>query len=366
MEQHPVPQQISSYQFRLVGDMTLKQFFQVAAGVIIALLIYSTGLWGIIKWPLIIFSVLVGAAFAFLPYKDRPLTAWVVSFFRAIYSTTEFRWKKYDKQPAYFTSEDATTQTQTTLDQTQVIKPTVAPKEVKPSFMQNLESSEKDFLSNVNQLLKGTPPPSVAQSLNTQTPLNIHKQVGQITDINVETQPEEKKSIYYKPPPTVKVPSTKPPSVVYREQEDQTTKSQQQPNIPTGVGQVSSTSVSQQTYMPQFSINAASPMPPDKVNTVVGQVMDVDGKIIEGAILEIKDDVGRPVRALKTNKLGHFIIVTPLQNGPYRLTTEKQGYSFDEISIDARGDLIPPMAIKAKNKFNPEQKPIVYPLQISK
>jgi len=37
--EHPIPQQISAYQFRLVGDMTIKQFFQVAAGALIALLI---------------------------------------------------------------------------------------------------------------------------------------------------------------------------------------------------------------------------------------------------------------------------------------------------------------------------------------
>lgn len=109
--------------------------------------------------------------------------------------------------------------------------------------------------------------------------------------------------------------------------------------------------------MPQFSVNAAPPMPPDKPNTIVGQVMDPEGKIIEGAILEIKDDVGRPVRALKTNKLGHFIIVTPLQTGTYRLTTEKQGFTFDEITFEAKGDLIPPIAIKASGKENSEQKP---------
>jgi hypothetical protein len=43
-EQHPIPQQISAYHFRLVGDMTLKQFFEVAGGAIIALIIYSTNL----------------------------------------------------------------------------------------------------------------------------------------------------------------------------------------------------------------------------------------------------------------------------------------------------------------------------------
>jgi len=30
MEQHPIPQQISSYEFKLVGEMTLKQFLKAA------------------------------------------------------------------------------------------------------------------------------------------------------------------------------------------------------------------------------------------------------------------------------------------------------------------------------------------------
>ena len=49
MAQHPIPQQISSYEFKLVGEMTLKQFLKAAAGVIIALLINSTKLKGILS-----------------------------------------------------------------------------------------------------------------------------------------------------------------------------------------------------------------------------------------------------------------------------------------------------------------------------
>ena len=43
-------------EFKLVGDMTLKQFFQVAGGALVGLLFYSTGLHGLIKWPLILIS----------------------------------------------------------------------------------------------------------------------------------------------------------------------------------------------------------------------------------------------------------------------------------------------------------------------
>src|SRR6266498_2906030 len=90
--EHPIPQQISSYQFRLVGDMTLKQFFQVAAGAIVALVVYSTNFPAIVKWPLILGSFLTGVAFAFFPLQDRPLSKWITLFIQAIYSPTIFLW----------------------------------------------------------------------------------------------------------------------------------------------------------------------------------------------------------------------------------------------------------------------------------
>lgn len=89
-------------------------------------------------------------------------------------------------------------------------------------------------------------------------------------------------------------------------------------------------------------------MPPSRPNTVVGQVLNPDGKIIEGAILEIKDADGRPVRALKTNKLGHFMIVTPLVNGKYEMMTEKENLSFEPVTFEAIGEIIPPIAIWSK------------------
>jgi len=98
METHPVPQQISAYQFRLVGDMTLKQFFQVGGGALVSLLIYATGIHPIIKWPLILFSFSLGAALAFLPFEERPLSQWLLSFFRSVYSPTIYFWEK-DQKP---------------------------------------------------------------------------------------------------------------------------------------------------------------------------------------------------------------------------------------------------------------------------
>jgi len=44
-----------------------------------------------------------------------------------------------------------------------------------------------------------------------------------------------------------------------------------------------------QSQEAQFSSQAAPPLPPSLPNTITGQILDAEGKIIEGAILEIRD-----------------------------------------------------------------------------
>lgn len=102
MEQHPVPQQISAYHFRLVGDMTIKQFVELAAGIVIGWIIYSLPLHPILRWPLVISSVFAGVAFAFLPLEERPLDRWLIAFIKAVYSPTQFLWKKLPFIPEFF------------------------------------------------------------------------------------------------------------------------------------------------------------------------------------------------------------------------------------------------------------------------
>jgi hypothetical protein len=42
------------------------------------------------------------------------------------------------------------------------------------------------------------------------------------------------------------------------------------------------------------------------------------------------------------------MIVTPLFEGKYQLTTEKEGYDFEPYHFEAKGELIQPIAIVAK------------------
>lgn len=318
METHPIPQQISSYQFRLVGDMTLKQFFQIAGGALFGLLIYATPLVPIIKWPIIIFSGLFGVALAFLPFQERPLEKWIFAFFRSIYSPTVFIWKKAQTEPLYFQPES--TQAQPTASQ-----PSADIYSSVPST-RALEEKEKSFLSQISQI-------SVLSAFNNKISTPASPQGAPTPVVPFKTQP-------------VVVPQTPKTNIVVEEKPQAPVINQTQ----FGYSSVGQTLRGEQitTQQAQFSLEAAPPNPPTVPNTVVGQMVDTNGKIIEGAILEIRDAAGRPVRALKSNKVGHFIVVTPLQNGRYEVVSEKDNYTFDPVSFDAVGTIIPPILIKGK------------------
>ena len=94
MEQHPVPQNVTTFQFRLVGDMTIKQFGYLAGGIILAYISYKLPLPFFFTWPLAITSAVGGFGLAFVPIEERPMDVWIMSFFKNVYSPTQYVWQK--------------------------------------------------------------------------------------------------------------------------------------------------------------------------------------------------------------------------------------------------------------------------------
>ncbi len=331
-QEHPIPQQISAYEFHLVGDMTLKQFFQVAAGALISIVLYGSSLSAYVKWPLIIMFFLGGVAFAFFPLQDRPLSVWVTLFLKAIYSPTKYAWKKAAKKPQFFQPEP-TAQMQTT----QLPQP---------------EDVDTDLIKH-NVTFPAHPDES--QTEETQDDAQAKK------DIKPLKLPQEE-TVQKKPTPSeIRIPQKQKVQVDHHEKDIYKEKSDvapEQVQTPTTVTPIMGSKI-QGGQQAQFSIEASPPTPPTRPNVVVGQVMDPQGKIVEGAILEIKDDEGRPARALKTNKLGHFLIVTPLVDGKYTILTEKEGLHFEPINILAEGKIIQPIAIWAKENGELLQEKVV-------
>ncbi len=94
MEQHPVPQNVTTFQFRLIGDMTIKQFGYLAGGAILAYISYKLPLPFFFTWPMTIVFAIGGVGFAFVPVEERPMDIWVLSFIKSVYSPTQFVWAR--------------------------------------------------------------------------------------------------------------------------------------------------------------------------------------------------------------------------------------------------------------------------------
>jgi hypothetical protein len=90
------------------------------------------------------------------------------------------------------------------------------------------------------------------------------------------------------------------------------------------------------------------PYAPSEPNIIYGVIKDRKGKLIPGAILEIKDERGFVVRALRSNKIGQFRTATPLDNGAYEISIEKEGFNFDIIKLNLNGGIAPPVEINPK------------------
>lgn len=329
MEQHPIPQNISSYQFRLVGDMTLKQFFQLAGGILVGLIFYSSPLLPIIKWPFAILSVILGIGLAFLPLEERPLERWIFAFFRAIYSPTLFYWKRGSVNEKFFQDEPAQGSAIPQVDET-VEKYLGGGTRKIETPLGKLEAAEKGFLSGLTSIFSNLVQPvkpagTLSTPDNSSTPIPVAEEEG------------------------LKIPSSTPVKIVQEASKPVAVVEEKAPyQSLSGVSPVIAGEEMISTRQALFSVDAAPPNPPVTPNIVVGQVVDSERKIVEGAIMEIRDALGRPIRALKSNKLGHFIIVTPLDTGKYDIITDKEGFEFTPVTFEAIGAIIPPILVQGK------------------
>lgn len=320
--------------------MTLKQFFQLAGGFVIALIFYASPLIGIVKWPFVIVSAVLGVALAFLPLEERPLERWIFAFFKAIYTPTEFFWKKTAAPTKFFQDEAVgAPPTAASTEQEAALKSYLAGTKQGTGPLAKLEGAEQGFLAALSGIFSGTKSQPIAPAV----PASV----------------EEKKELKIPVTAPIKIVPQAPTHLVVEEKTQQTAQS-----VSATAQNVSPFIVGNEivsTKQAIFSVDAAPPNPPETPNVVVGQVVDDGRRIIEGAIMEIRDEAGRPVRALRSNKVGHFITVTPLDSGRYEIATEKEGYQFSPVSFEAAGVLIPPILVEGRKVVVPEVAPVQPP-----
>jgi hypothetical protein len=98
MEQHPVPQNVTTFQFRLIGDMTIKQFGYLAAGAIVGFICYKLPIPVFFALPLAVVAFLLGFGMAFVPIEERPMDVWILSFIKSIYNPTLYTWQRHKQE----------------------------------------------------------------------------------------------------------------------------------------------------------------------------------------------------------------------------------------------------------------------------
>ncbi len=325
MEPHPIPQNVTYFQFKLVGDMTLKQFLYLASGCGIAyvLFVFFARDYPYFAWPLIVISAGLGVGFAFLPIASRPLDYWLKAFLKAVYSPTKRVWKKqgktYKEDPLFqsrLIMYLAGTNVEPQVPETpalQPIEPLPTNEELGKTVdlarqAQQLQIRIVQTERTLNQIKENTAKPSpipidYSQEVN-KIMTDLQSLINQASAIRQELQATTK--------PTQPVPKAKIQVVIPQKQVKTTVALTSFPNIINGI------------------------------------TKDHSGNYLEGVVAVIYDKEGLPVRALKTNKLGQFTGSTPLPNGTYTLELEKDNFAFDVLQIELSGSVLPPLQITAK------------------
>lgn len=395
IENHPIPQDITGFEFKLVGDMTLKQFAYLAGGIGIAWIFYSLPLIIFIKIPLLLLFAGLGASLAFLPIAGRPMDLMIKNFFKAVFSPTEYVYQKTGGQllaenPSLISDFNKKRLTISEMSEKQL-----------EQFLQNLpkgknklDEKEMVFFQSLNNYQGGLPPqtlpgfvaehafanqsPQDQAQANTPAPSSkeMPKPINNLTP-NEDLQKTAK--LLQKELAEAKAKEAKEPQVGSKEYleahqrvlelqknlTDLTFQKQQlesklislQKQMTNQQGKVYSPSLAK-TQVPEETKSVRSipanmtksvglPTTPEFPNIITGIIKDPRGNPLSNILVEVKDQQGNAVRAFKTNALGQFASATPLINGSYTIEFDdpKLENKFDKVGFSANGEIILPIEV---------------------
>lgn len=376
MEGHPIPQDVTGFQFKLIGDMTIKQFAYVAFGAVTAYVIFSLPVSIIIRAPFVALFALFGASLAFLPIGGRPMDTMAYNFLKALFNPSQYIYQKIggslfiqtaaphgpnvqkepsrrpvtflryaqrpknkldEKEMTFFTSLSSlfggsqNIQTQAP----QIITANVAQeKKEEPEEKPNKEDEEKrnQYLEKEAGLIKKELEEAKQEEKaeeGTQSYANAHEKVleleRQLSETVTQRQELERQLLDLQKRLSSQTKNVFTPSTATVKKQTRNVRS-----IPTGMGK-----------------SVGLPIAPEFPNMITGIVKDPRGNPLPNILIEVKDKDGSPVRAFKTNGLGQFKAATPLTNGAYTVEFEdpRGQNKFDAVEIVAAGEIILPIEI---------------------
>lgn len=393
MENHPIPQDVTGFQFKLIGDMTVKQFAYLALGVIFAWVFYLFPVPFLIKLPFLLFSAGFGAALAFIPYEGRPLDVMIKNFFKSLTTPTQFIFIRvgghfYFPQAAHV-AQNKPAQTTTSLSGQHLQDYLKSLPQKSHNSLDNHEMQFFQSLSGLQQAGVAQPQPMVNpgfQAATPQPPKPVIKQEPKKTE-PVQAQQQQATAPTQQEEALVKETAQLKDELAKARQEEQQQKTSPQAaaahqkvlELEQELQNVSSQKAllenqiqelqkkltqQQQVFTPTQAVpqqatknvrtvsfamakSAGMPLAIEAPNVINGIIKDPRNNPLPNILVEIKDKEGNPVRAFKTNGLGQFASATPLLSNTYTIEFEdpKGIQKFDTIQIEAKGEPIPPLEV---------------------
>jgi hypothetical protein len=374
MEQHPVPQNVTTFQFRLIGDMTLKQFGYLIGGAIGAYIMYKLPLPFFFTWPLAILSALMGVGFAFVPIEERPMDVWVLSFIKSIYSPTQYVWSrpkaedprrealgsKHVPQPK---PEPESTRRDDILNT--IFLPTSpgvltmdTPKKGPFGWFSDLLKPKATSKAGVHQM-DFSPPPVVRPAPDISENLEDTQKKESVLEEKCKKLQEELDGKNATQSRILELQTQLTELLSEREKMSQEMERLRRQGGVASVPPPKTTTTTQvsggptiQIIAPGRAVNVGLPRLTTFPNIVTGIIKDKEKNLLPGVLVTVKDKDGVPLRALKTNRLGQFAASTQLPNGVYFVETEdpRLRFTFDRAQITLNGTIVPALEIFAKTE----------------
>jgi hypothetical protein len=386
MDQHPIPQDVTGFQFKLIGTMTVKQFGYVASGVIMAVILYYLPLhsaWGfLLKLALVPLFGASGVVIAFVPVDGRPIDIMTSNFVKALFSPNQYVYHRQGRVLSFetvsvikVTPQTKTQSQQQPLTHAQTSQKQLDQKEAKlRALLLNahghgesaIDKRETAFLSS---LTMSTTPSSPAIITN-QQPQQKVAQISYVSQQRPQIAPILAKPPLQIHPPTPSSPENPTSREELSKKESELTQALSQAKQEELASKTPATRALAEQKMTLLSKQiqaihlqkqldsqkATLPLPTaqkpaatqqsiqdphhvrvipqgvtktvglphisDSPNVVVGIVKDPRGNILPNILVEVKDKDDNPVRAFKTNQLGQFASATPLSPGTYTMILE--------------------------------------------
>jgi len=172
MDQHPIPRQITTFEFKLVGFLTIKQFIYLLVFTVLGVIVYALTPIPLLNYLFGFLTGGIGLAFAFVPINDRPMEVWIKNLIKRLTSPTQYTFKKENKPPAVLINAVSSAPPKivaTHLDSQQKLKNYLSSSKANKVSQDNKKQSINSLLNNpLSSLLpkKGTttPPPTSTTS----------------------------------------------------------------------------------------------------------------------------------------------------------------------------------------------------------